>query len=416
MQKIVVFEDEGYRSLLPLVYWRTVPELRVGFGSLWERIRRRFPQQTLELICRPPWAPVAARRLQVAVNAAPEAERFLLINARLLLGNEFHFTDAEAVQWQGDDPVVISVARQRMQQLTPEVLLDRARLRAVIEDLPAYTFVPRPHLIDYPWDLIEANEQTLHDDWERAGDRLASPTRAEQGVHLLNPSAIHVAPSARLYPGCVLDAESGPIYLDERVVVFPNAVIRGPCYIGPESLIHAAAVFRPAVSVGRCCKIGGEVGKTIIHAYSNKQHDGFLGHAYLGEWVNLGAGTVASDLKNTYGPVRVRLNGGQVDSGRLLLGPTLGDFAKTGIGQLLSTGTVLGFAAMVASGGFSPNFAPSFSWITPEGAAEHDPRRALEVARIMMARRHIDLTPEEEALFLQLPDITRRHESCPASS
>lgn len=413
MQKIIVFEDAGYRDLLPLVYWRTAPELRVGFVSLWERIRRSFPDQNVELFCRPPWAQVAAERLQVPVNEKPRGEHVLLINGRLIMGDAFHPTEAEAAQWLGEDPVVVRLERERMDRVTPEVLLDRAQFRRVVEDLPAHEFVPQPRLVHYPWDLVAANEEILCQDWVRAVGSVPQPPLADPGVHLLNGSAIHVAPTARIYPGCVFDAETGPIFVDDHVMISPHVVIQGPCYIGPESLIRPRAVILPGVSIGRRCKIGGEVGQAIIHAFSNKQHDGFLGHVYVGEWVNLGTDTIVSDLKNTYGHVRVPINGREVDSGRVLVGPTLGDFCKTGIGQLLPTGAVLGVASMVATGGFSKKFVPSFSWLTPDGVTGHDPQRALEVARRMTARRGVSLTPAEEALFLALPALAREHESIP---
>ncbi len=411
MLSVIIFEDAGYPQLLPLVYWRTLPELRVGYGRLWDRWVRHFPDQPLSLYCRPDYAAIAAARLQAPVNTLPQGERFLLINARLVGEAPQPLPNAPAVQWLNDVPVAMLLHSEQMERLTPELMLDRGLLKQVIGGLPSHDFFANPRMIHHPWDLIYTNEQALREDWEAAVVGVGQPPLADQGVHLLNPAQIHVAPSSRVYPGCVLDAESGPIYIDEEVTISPHTVIQGPAYIGPESLIQPAAILRSSVSIGRRCKIGGEVEGSIIHGFSNKQHNGFLGHAYVAEWVNLGADTVSSDLKNTYGHVRVPINRRDVDSGRMFVGPTLGDFCKTGIGQLLPTGMVMGFASMVANGGFCPKFVASFSWVTPDGTTEHDPDRALTVARKMMARRSIPLTDAEETLFKHLSGISERYET-----
>src|SRR5205823_6263058 len=143
---------------------------------------------------------------------------------------------------------------------------------------------------------------------------------------------------------------------------------------------------------------------------SNKQHDGFIGHSYVGEWVNLGADTVGSDLKNTYGNVSVPINGKPVDSGQMFVGAFIGDHTKTAIGTKLPTGCVIGYACNVAASGFSPKFVSSFSWLTEEGRTAHDPQKALAVARTVVARRNRKYSKHEEALFLSIVEESRRHE------
>src|SRR5262249_54025468 len=159
---------------------------------------------------------------------------------------------------------------------------------------------------------------------------------------LVNEHAIHVAAGATIKPGVVLDADHGPIHIDRDALIEPNAVLQGPCYIGPGSIIRPGAAIRENTTIGPVCKVGGEVEASIFQGYANKQHDGFLGHSFVSPWANLGADTVTSDLKNTYGTIRVHLNGVGVESGQQFIGSIIGDHAKTGIGTILPTGCVLG--------------------------------------------------------------------------
>ena len=160
--------------------------------------------------------------------------------------------------------------------------------------------------------------------------------------------------------------------------------------------------FTGGNSLGPVCKVGGEVSGCVIDGYTNKQHAGYLGRAYVGSWCNLGAGTSNSDLKNTYGPVRVPIVGKEVDTGRVLFGAIVGDHAKLGINTVIPTGAVVGFSVMAASGRVLPKYIPSFGWFTDAGLGRGDPARLLDAATVMMARREVDMTDDEVELFLEL--------------
>ncbi|MFQ5865804.1 MAG: transferase, partial [bacterium] len=153
--------------------------------------------------------------------------------------------------------------------------------------------------------------------------------------------------------------------------------------------------------------VGGEMEKSIIHSYSNKQHEGFLGHAYLGQWVNIGAGTNNSDLKNNYSSVKVDLGGAVVDSGSQFVGLFMGDHSKTGINTMFNTGTVVGVMSNVFGAGFPPRFIPSFVWGGHDGFVEHELEKALETARRVMARRRIEMSSAYERLLRLIFDLTQ---------
>lgn len=405
MLNTIIFEDEGYRNLLPLAYWRTLFELRCGYKNLFDHLLDVLPAAKVTLYCRPLLAAVTAERFSLPVNRAPDAERVLLINGRLLATEPLALPTGPAVQWIGDAPAAILADRRLLDSLTPETLLDTAASRALLRDLPEHEFSRSGRLMGYSWDLVHQNEAMLRHGWRQAGAPAEVAGRICPGTHLLNESAIHIGAGSVIKPGVVLDAENGPIYIGQGVVVSPNVAIEGPCYIGDGTLIQPGSALRDAMSIGRHCKVGGELDASIIHGYSNKQHDGFLGHSYVAEWVNLAADTVNSDLKNTYGTVRVRINGVEVESGQMFVGLTIGDHSKTGIGQMFPTGAVVGFGCNIATCEYAPKYVPSFTWLTAHHHCPYDIQRCLEVARRVMRRRQITMTSAEEALFMSLPDL-----------
>lgn len=209
----------------------------------------------------------------------------------------------------------------------------------------------------------------------------------------------HVASGVSIGPFVLLDARDGPIVLDEAVTIGSHTVCRGPLYVGPHSTILGGEVGG-GTSVGHQCKIRGEIEQSVFQGFANKAHDGFIGHSFLGEWVNLGADTVTSDLKNTYGQVRVTGPTGRVETGLQKVGAFLGDHVKTGIGSLLTTGTRFGLGTHFFGGrSVSPDYLPDFSW--HDGIAG-DPVRLepfLETTATVMSRRDQTLTdPEREML------------------
>jgi UDP-N-acetylglucosamine diphosphorylase/glucosamine-1-phosphate N-acetyltransferase len=164
----------------------------------------------------------------------------------------------------------------------------------------------------------------------------------------------------------------------------------GPLYVGTGSSVTTDKVA--ASSIGDTCKVHGEMSNTIMIGHANKGHDGFVGHSILGRWVNLGAGTITSNLKNTYGTVQLWTPDGVRDTGLQFLGTLFGDHAKTGIGLTLTTGTVMGAGANVYGSRMPPKAVPPFAWGEASEFAGYHVDKFLEVAERMMARRHVTLS------------------------
>jgi UDP-N-acetylglucosamine diphosphorylase / glucose-1-phosphate thymidylyltransferase / UDP-N-acetylgalactosamine diphosphorylase / glucosamine-1-phosphate N-acetyltransferase / galactosamine-1-phosphate N-acetyltransferase len=398
--QVLLYEDEGWQRFLPLTYGRAVFQLVCGMGDLAAKVRRLAGD--LDLWCRPELADLIQEQTGASVNR-PLAGEGLLLNGRALW-ESLPPTRAGESAWVGtvDGKVACIYADATLATvLEAAVLLDEGRLEAVLKGVPRRDVGSCARLLDWPWDLVHAHPKALVDDWQQtAGTGIFGET--DEGASLLSPSAIHLGRGSRLYPGAVIDAEAGPVWIGDRVRVLPHSYIQGPAYIGDGSL-------RSATFVGPLCKVGGEIEGSILHGFSNKQHDGFLGHSYVGPWVNIGAGCSNSDLKNTYGSVRVPIAGRTVDSGETFVGALVGDHAKLGINLAVPTGATIGFCASVAAAN-CPKFVPSFTWLAGGHGELYDAERGLEVARQVMARRGRVMSAAEAAAFLAAASLSARLE------
>ena len=270
------------------------------------------------------------------------------------------------------------------------------------EELPTTT-IPCS-LISYQWETLSFVGKAIQESFAIFKKLWNEPVPSH--VFALNMDGILIGTSTTLAPGIVLDASKGPIIIEEQVQIMAQSFIQGPCFIGKGSIIKAGAQIYGDTVVGPYCKIGGEVENSIIHGYSNKQHQGFLGHSYLGEWVNLGAMTTTSDLKNTYGEIDAFIRGKRVNTKRKFLGSLIGDHSKTAIGTSLSTGTVIGISSSVHDiGEFPPKDIKSFSWGTKESLHNLDRiyelEKACAVADTVMKRRGKSLTTLQKTMMEQ---------------
>lgn len=250
-------------------------------------------------------------------------------------------------------------------------------------------------LLAQPWDLMALNADQLGEDIPRffpgyAADELP-------GSHILGSGLLSLGKGVLVEPGSVFDVSDGPIRLSDGVTVRAHTRLEGPAFVGKESTVLGGSLSK--VSIGPNCKVHGEVESTIILGYSNKAHDGFLGHAYAGRWVNLGAFTTNSDLKNNYGPVRIGGPGGSRDTGQMKVGCFLGDHVKTGIGTLLNTGSVVGTGSNLFGGRMPPTYVPPFSWGSGAELTEFRLDKFLEVAIRAMERRGMELDDEMEKVL-----------------
>lgn len=250
------------------------------------------------------------------------------------------------------------------------------------------------------WDMVGNLAEQLTDDIPLMGARLSGA--AIENATILGKHAVYCETGARIEPFVVLDANDGPILIRRGATVASFTRIVGPCYIGEESHVVGDAIR--ACSIGEVCKVRGEISSSVMLGHSNKGHSGFVGSSYIGRWVNLGAGTTTSNLKNTYGAVQLQTPVGLRDTGLQFLGSLIGDHAKTGIGSMLTTGCVIGAGANIYGAGTSPKYVPPFAWGDREPYDRFELGKFIDVAERMMARRHVPLSDRAK---LQLEEAYR---------
>jgi UDP-N-acetylglucosamine diphosphorylase / glucose-1-phosphate thymidylyltransferase / UDP-N-acetylgalactosamine diphosphorylase / glucosamine-1-phosphate N-acetyltransferase / galactosamine-1-phosphate N-acetyltransferase len=395
--KLVLFEDKRARDFYPLTDMRPVWELRCGLGTLRQRIEWRLGLKASSGICREEIKNFAAS-CGLPFPALDKNDEVLLVNARLLEFDSQEILSLETGQalLEGEELIAVRLQTIDFHPEKDDQFMDIQP--AIIETQRACKLVSRLwELVDAMPDAIAADVNFFPGSGMHRASELENQLNCSQWI---NPEAILIASDAKLAPQVVIDASRGPVVIDKGVEILPFSFIEGPCYIGPDCKLKAGTRIYEGCHLGPVCRVAGEIAETVIQGYSNKQHDGFLGHAYLGEWCNLGADTNNSDLKNNYSEVVVSILGQRVQTASRFVGLMLGDHSKTAINTMFNTGTVVGIFANIWGGGFPDKEIPAFSWGGPQDeVVSYDIEKAVSTARIVKGRRNEKLDAVEEELI-----------------
>lgn len=407
--QICIFEDDKIEQFNPLTFSRPVYDLVCGINTLREKIERYFPGKRTSLHCRKYLVEsVKIQNPKIEINKISGNE-CLFINGRILFNKEIlkliktNISDNK-VLLSGNDIVAAKLSGKTLDTFKKN--LPEKFTKNNFKGIPVQKVDIK--LTEYIWDLIKKNKEELVNDSKYFTKKFKSSflKTLHAGVYCVNRKNVFISEGVKIKPGAVLDASKGPICIDKNVFIHPNVVIEGPVYIGESSTIKSAAILYDNVSIGRYCKVGGEVESTIMLSYSNKQHAGFIGHAYLGSWVNLGANTNCSDLKNNYGYIKVKINGKLINTGTKFLGAIIGDHTKTAINTMLNTATVLGFSCNIYGAGFPDKYIPSYTWGGCEISETYKLSKADETASIVYGRRDKTFNSIDKKLFEKIFNLT----------
>lgn len=407
---IYLFEDDTTSNFRPLVDLRPVYDLRCGLRTLREKITAHYPLEPCGLLSRPALKPlVESQNPGIPVNA-PADHHALYINGRVLmdeaLARILPVEGPECMYMQGETLIAARLHR------TPSPKLFQQRPAGFSDSEAVTTIDVQARTVNYIWDLIRHHPEALMVDYRHL-EAPPADMAAYPDVHILHGESVHIGADTVVMPGVVLDATEGPVIIGNGVHIMPHAYLQGPVAVGDHTVVRAGTRLYAGTSIGPVCKVGGEIAASILHGYTNKQHDGFLGHAYLGEWINIGAGANNSNLKNTYGDITVTFNKERIDTGMKFLGLIAGDYVKAGIGTQFTTGTLIGFSSHIAGIPFPPSFVPPFSWYTGEGCTEFRIEKALEAAQRMMARRQVEMSLAIQHRFKQIHEEAAENHNRP---
>ncbi len=405
---LVDLPHEKRYHFYPIALCRPIWDLRCGITSLAEKLIAASGAGRVACFLPPYMADAYREESQWPINDPAQLadDDLLVVDARVKAAAVKAFAAGPSrIACDADGRCLCArIAKEDLKRLDTssiEALLESAKtsLPAAGESLATW---------NYTWDLILENPEQLTVDFRAIGRHGIEGTVEEPNAIRGSRQDVFIGRGATVHPMVVLDAEHGPIYIDEDVQIHPFSRIEGPCFIG-KGTIMMGTKCREGMSIGPVCRIGGEVEESIIQGYSNKAHDGFLGHAYVGQWVNLGALTTNSDLKNDYSDVSVALDGKTpINTGSIKVGSLIGDHTKTSIGTLLNTGACVGSMALIAATGKPlPKFIPSFAWFLEGVVTKGFGRKQLyATANKAMGRRKKDWTPALENMWEEIFRLT----------
>ncbi len=396
--QLIIVEDTGYRNLSPLAATRPAFDLLCGTQSITDRVKRYITSKNTSFIYRLNLREIFNNRYPMFEQDDQLDTDCLYVNGRVLfddrLGksilkivrdkkNTIMRCDRDWVALYSAPPQKISTDMFNSQPIhTPDAFAE-VRLNA--------------RVISYPWDIVDWNADCIANDFDLKTKRIRNKIQGD--VHsraVLNPKKnVFIGKKTVIHPYVVIDASTGPVIIEDNVMVQPHVYIQGPVWINSKTIIKSGARIYGGTSIGYNCRAAGEISSSIIHSYTNKAHGGFLGHSYLGQWINIGADTNNSNLKNNYGPILVVINGKSVESGRQFFGMVMGDHSKTGINTMINTGTIIGVACNIFGANYPPRYIPDFSWGGSELLRLYRFDKFLESAKAMTERRGVTLSEEE---------------------
>ncbi len=397
--KYVIFDDDKKReNFFPITLTRSISDIRVGILKLRQRISAYFELAETNLIISENLEKIYKERHSDWNINKLENEKTIFINSRLKVSNNIvkiiKSIKTDSCLMQNDDVIAA--------KFTPKSgFVNSEQISKLFSKLEKIEF-QKEILWKYWWDFISNNSKYIKQDFENFFYYKENFFNAPQGVTILNPYNIWLGENSKIAPGVVIDAINGPVIIDENASVMPNAVIVGPVYIGKKSIIKVGAKIYEGTSIGPVCKVGGEVEESIFQAFSNKQHDGFLGHSYIGEWVNIGADTNNSDLKNNYKNVESYFypEKKKVNTKSQFVGAVIGDHTKTGINSTINTGAVIGVGCNLFGSKLIKDFISSYKW--GDGDIEHKLDNFLETANLVKQRRSLKISNAEKELYSKI--------------
>lgn len=391
--QLCFFEDETASNFLPLTLTRPVDDLRMGIYTIREKWE-------LALNSNKPSARIVPDYMQGVFSHGEisAASPCLWINSRFLprkqVIEQIKTLPEGSCLVAGAHTIAAKISGAASQKMHSSKTFSSSNLEKINAEAPQN--------IAHFWDLTHLNASEIEHDIPFTQ---LKPIQGIEGkskhVIFIGSESIYISDKATIKAGSIIDATNGPVVIMPEVTIEEGSILKGPVAICQGATVKSGARIYGGSTIGPVCKVCGEISSTIFHSYSNKAHDGYVGNSIFGQWVNLGAGTTTSNLKNDYGTVKIThwQSGDTMDTGTQFLGTIMADHSKTAIHTSLNTGTVCGVSSNIFLSGLTPKFIPSFSWMGPDGTQTYRFEKALEVMRVMMARRNILLSSGYERMM-----------------
>lgn len=384
----ILFDGPHRNALLPFTFTRPVADIRVGILTIREKWEKHLGSTTTSITeeyLSDKW-PMVEMENNVMINASYLPTEILVEMIKNLEVNQAIFQDEEVVAFFAKEGEEVDFDSFEIIEFTNECIK-----------------------IENTWDIFQKNDVAIREDYELlTEDRYSQPI--PKSVNVIAPENIFIEEGAKL-EFVTLNASTGPIYIGKNAEIMEGSVIRGPFALCESGRVKLATKVYGATTVGPHSVIGGEVNNSVLFAYSNKGHDGFLGNAVLGEWCNIGADSNNSNLKNNYEEVKLWSYETEnfAKTGLQFCGLMMGDHSKCGINTMFNTGTVVGVSTNIFGAGFPRNFVPSFSWGGASGFTTYVTKKAFDTAKIVMARRNVEFSEEDAKILEHVFEETKKY-------
>ena len=398
MRKIYVFENHEVLNLEPIVLTRPAFNLRCGAFTFLERIQKSFPEAEIELIIRDDLTMITKELYpDLTVNPAQVEEGLWILGNVLWNKEDIEKISKKEYQFYYNEGVF--TAGYLRKDIGNNWLKMGGPVKDKILACPAISEISSK-VIRYLWDAVNSISNAIEI------DKVYFPSTDQKdisldGVHLINNDNIYIKSPDLINPGVVIDASNGPVIIADNVEIQSFSLLQGPLFIGKDSVVRPHTFIRGSI-IGPVSKIGGEISSSIIQGYSNKVHYGFLGNSYIGEWVNFGAGTTNSNLKNNYTPVNVTVNGNVIKTEEIFIGLFAGDYSTFAIGTTFNTGTSIGTGCNIVTNGFPPRKIKPFTWFLNGKRMNANENKFLNTAEAMQNRRGKSLSEAEIDLLTRI--------------
>ena len=384
----ILFDGPHRNALLPFTFTRPVADIRVGILTIREKWEKHLGSTTTSITeeyLSDKW-PMVEMENNVMINASYLPNEILVEMIKNLEVNQAIFQDEEVVAFFAKEGEEVDFDSFEIIEFTNDCIK-----------------------IENTWDIFQKNDVAIREDYELlTEDRYSQPI--PKSVNVIAPENIFIEEGAKL-EFVTLNASTGPIYIGKNAEIMEGSVIRGPFALCESGRVKLATKVYGATTVGPHSVIGGEVNNSVLFAYSNKGHDGFLGNAVLGEWCNIGADSNNSNLKNNYEEVKLWSYETEnfAKTGLQFCGLMMGDHSKCGINTMFNTGTVVGVSTNIFGAGFPRNFVPSFSWGGASGFTTYVTKKAFDTAKIVMARRNVEFSEEDAKILEHVFEETKKY-------
>lgn len=376
----ILFDGPARKKLLPFTYTRPVADLRIGILTIREKWEKHLGSTTSTITEEylSDKFPMVEFEENVMINASYIPTEILVEQVLDLQVNQ--------VLFDGDD-IVAFYTKDTQEEIDFDTY---EQLEVTAEGV---------FKIENNWDIFSKNHEAIQLDYDLITQGRTS-AEIPKGVQTMHSENIFIEEGAKIN-FCSLNASDGPIYIGKDAEIMEGALIRGPFALCEHATVKMGAKIYTGTTIGPYCKVGGEVTNSVLMAYSNKGHDGYLGNSVLGEWCNIGADSNNSNLKNNYEEVRLwdYETEGFAKTGLQFCGLMMGDHSKCGINTMFNTGTVIGVSVNIFGTGFPRNFVPSFSWGGASGFTTYKTNKAFQTAKLVMERRNIPFDDQEAAIL-----------------